>query len=160
MGPHPKRKTISLPRAAAPIAQPTKPPLPSRPAPQPDVTANPTARTKRDLARAKAVQWLAQTYPAIFGLDLKPLPLGAGRLVWPHAKAAGIRRRALNSALQWRTTLVAYLEILARDGAMRCDLEGNAVGPVSAEHRKRASEMAADRLRIRQAYVRSPGLRS
>ena len=145
MGPHPKRKIISLPRVTAPPTEPPPlPPPPSKPAPQPAAAANPGARTKRDLARSQAVRWLGQTYPAVFGLEVKPLALGIGHQVWPRAKAAGVRRRALHDALKWSTSSFRYFDALAHDGAVRCDLEGNAVEPLSDEHRRRALEMKAE----------------
>jgi sRNA-binding protein len=152
VGPHPKRKIIALPRAGG-VAAPPRPlfaPAPSKSAPQPAAVAKPVARTKRDLGRVQAAQWLGQTYPAVFGVELKLLAIGVGRQLWPVAKAAGIKRGALNDALQWRTNLNAYLEMLARDGARRCDLDGNAGEAVSDEHRGRALEMAAERRRIRR----------
>ena len=147
MGPHPGRRPIlTLKGVAKPAAPPMAPPplpSPSKPAPRSIAIA---AKTPRQLARSQAVQWLRQTYPAVFGLEVKPLALGVDRLLWPHAEAAGISRRALNDALQWRTTLIVYLDALACDGAIRCDLEGNAVELVGPEHRQRALEMKAERL--------------
>ena len=74
---------------------------------------------------------------------MKPLAIGVGRQIWPQAKAAGIRRRALNDALKFRTTSLRYLDALASDTAMRFDLDGCAVESVSIEHRRRALEMKA-----------------
>jgi hypothetical protein len=156
VGPHPKRKIITLPRASAPpapIAQATKPPSPNKPEPQPAADASPAARTQRDLSRAQAVQWLGQNYPNVFGPEVKLLAIRVGRQLWPIAKAFGGKRRALNDALQWRTTLGSYLTALAAEGATRCDLDGKAVEPVSPAHRQRAIEMKAVRLRIRREYA-------
>ena len=78
------------------------------------------------------------------------LAIGVGRQIWPQAKAAGIRRRALNDALQCRTTSLRYLDALASDAAMRFDLDGDAVESVSIEHRRRALEMKAGLERIQR----------
>ena len=82
-----------------------------------------------------AMDWLAATYPAAFGLsgDVKPVAIGVGKLIWPAAKAARIERRALNDALSRRASSLAYLEALAADGARRVGLDGDAVEPVSIE---------------------------
>jgi sRNA-binding protein len=154
MGPHPnKRKIISLPRAATPPVAPVGTPPPAL-AKLPPVTNAMRARTKRKLARAAALAWLATEYPKAFGVEVKPLALGTGARIWLAAKEAGIKRAALNSALKHHIPSFRYFDALIADG-MRCDLDGNAVEPVTDEHRKRAIEMTAERLQIRQAYARS-----
>jgi hypothetical protein len=80
---------------------------------------------------------------------VRPRDETAGARHWRFALAAREGRwdqTPLNDAFQRRTTLIVYLDALARDGAMRCDLEGNAVEPASPEHRQRAIEMKAERL--------------
>ena len=119
MGPHPGRRPIlTLKGVAKPAAPPMAPPplpSPSKPAPRSIAIA---AKTPRQLARSQAVQWLRQTYPAVFGLEVKPLALGVDRLLWPHAEAAGISRRALNDALQWRTPPLSSISTRSpRDGS-------------------------------------------
>jgi hypothetical protein len=79
----------------------------------------------------------------VFGADVKPLVIGAGRLIWPRAKAEGVGRRALNDALQRRTSAPAYLDALSADGALRFGLDGLAIEPVSPEHRECAIAMKA-----------------
>ena len=145
MGPHPGRRPILTLKG---VAKPAAPPMAPPPLPSPSKPAlrSIAAKTPRQLARTQAVQWLRQTYPAAFGLEVKPLALGVDRLVWPHAEAAGISRRALSDAIRLRTTLIVYFDALTRDGAMRCDLAGVAVEPVCSEHRHRAIEMKAERL--------------
>ena len=156
MGPHPLRKIITLPvkapsTTAAQTALRSPPtPLPPRtvakgpPARPSDATAGPSdagaariaASRARRIARDAAMAWLAATYPAAFGLNdaVKPVAIGVGKLIWPAAKAAGIKRRALNDALSRRAGSIAYLEALVEDGAMRIGLDGDAVEPVSLEH--------------------------
>jgi len=96
-------------------------------------------RIKRDAALA----WLALTYPAVFGADVKPLLVGVGRLIGPRAKAEGVGRRALNDALQRRTTSPLYLDALMADGALRFDPDGHALEPVNPQHRECAIAMKA-----------------
>jgi sRNA-binding protein len=110
-------------------------------------------------AREAALAWLAVAYPLAFGTDLRPLAIGVGRLVWPQAKAAGIKRPAPHDALKFRTSSFRYLEALAADAAVRCDLNGNAVEPVSAEHRNRALEMKAEFERIHRERARARSAR-
>jgi hypothetical protein len=71
---------------------------------------------------------------------VRPLAIGIGALIWPQAKAAGITRKAFNDAILRRVNSVFYRQALAADGALRFDLEGNAVESVSPEHRLQALE--------------------
>jgi len=98
------------------------------------------------MARDAAMDWLAATYPAAFGLnsDVKPVAIGVGKLIWPAAKAAGIWRRALHNALSRRAGSIAYLEALVVDGAMRVGLDGDPVEPVSLEHQVLALDRPAE----------------
>ena len=91
------------------------------------------------------MEWLAATYPAAFGLngDVKPVAIGVGKLIWPEAKASGIKRRAFNDALSRRSGSIAYLEALVEDGAMRIGLDGAAVEPVGLEHQVNALDHLA-----------------
>lgn len=105
MGPHPKplRRVITL--AKAPVAI-----LVQKPANGPKTVASadrvgealqprqpgslasglPTAAwAARKLARTQALNWLTATWPAVFGVETKPLALGVGKLIWPEAKLAG-----------------------------------------------------------------------
>jgi sRNA-binding protein len=98
------------------------------------------------MARDAAMAWLAATYPTAFGLngEVKPVAIGVGKLIWPAAKAAGIKRRALNDALSRRAASFAYLTALAADGAVRVGLDGDAVEPVSIEHQVFALDRLAE----------------
>ena len=42
----------------------------------------------------------AVTFPAVFGAEVRPLAIGAGRQIWIQAKATGIGRKALEAALK------------------------------------------------------------
>ena len=81
--------------------------------------------------------------PAAFGVDVKPVAIGVGRLLWLEAKAAGIKRRAFNDALSRRSGSPAYLEALVADGAMRIGLDGAAVELVGLEHQVNALDRLA-----------------
>ena len=139
--PHPKRKILFLPRAPikAPIS---KTPVPAAscgiPAQKPvdgaqtavDVVrvvkqagpaaakGSPTAARiaasrARRIARDAAMDWLASTYPLAFGADVKPEAIGVvAALIWPDAKAEGIKRRevSMTGALSRRASSRAYLE--------------------------------------------------
>ena len=158
MGPHPKRKIMTLPKAPVPAASLATPAQKVAIGPQtaaggvrvgegpgahyagPGAPGRlPTAAwAARKLARAQALTWLSSTHPAVFGAVAKPLALGIGKLIWPAAKATGINRPAFNAAMKYHTTSIRYLEALARDGAQRCDLTGAAIEAVSLEHRELA----------------------
>ena len=168
MGPHPKRRIITLPvKAPSATAAQTVPrspptPLPPRAAPtmEPaterkppaspqgpsDTTAARIAASRaRRIARDAAMAWLAATYPAAFRLngDVKPVAIGVGKLIWPAVKVAGIKRRALNDALSRRAASLAYLSALAADGAMGIGLDGAVVEPVGLEHKVNALDRLA-----------------
>jgi hypothetical protein len=162
VGPHPnpsKRKIITLLRA--PIAAADRKPVngaqtaagvvragegpkvhptgPTRPG------ARPTAAwAARKVKRAQALTWLTATHPAVFSAVAKPLALGTGKSVWPAAKAAGIKRAAFNAAMKFHVGSARYLSALTARGAMRFDLAGNAIEPVSDDHRARAIEMKVE----------------
>jgi hypothetical protein len=158
IGPHPKpaRKIISLPKAKPPEAAPTRAarppapvPAPKAPSPQPEPKRPPArpaleprmlAARARRIARDAAAAWLRETYPLAFGDQVRPLAIGVGALIWPVAKAAGIKRRAYNDAILRRVNSVLYRQALAEDGAVRFDLDGNPAEPVSADHQLQALE--------------------
>lgn len=119
------------------------------------------AWTKRKSELEATLAWLCSTYPAPFGVDGRPLAIGAGRLIWPEANTTGIKRRALNDAMKRHTGSNLYLVRLAAPGAMRVDLGGAEVELVSEEHRESASSMlAVERAQNRSAvgsFDRGPG---
>ena len=49
------------------------------------------ASRARRIARDAAMDWLAATYPAAFGLngDVKPVAIGVGKLIWPDGEGRG-----------------------------------------------------------------------
>ena len=90
MGPHPKRKTITLPRKAttpAPLPAVSMPITPTAPTPivaplsplvRLEAEAN-AARARRKRAEADALTWLSREYPAAFGAAVVPLAIGVGQ---------------------------------------------------------------------------------
>lgn len=175
MGPHPgRRPIITLKGAIKTSVAPSSPPPVEKPVDGAQTAASivrvgedPAARdvgpaalkglsaavwAARKRKRAQALIWLATEYPATLGADVKPLALGAGKLIWPAARIAGHGRIAFNAAMKFRTTSARYLAALAADGAQRHDLAGNAIEPVSDEHRENAKRaLAAIRAQISSA---------
>ena len=169
--PHPKRKILSLPRApikapisktpvpAASCAIPAQKPVDgaqtavdvvresSRPVLRPRKAPLPrrgSRRRGRGASRATRL-WTGsprRTHSHSVA-DVKPVAIGVGKLIWPDAKAAGIKRRGFNDALSRRASSRAYLEALAADGAMRVGLDGDAVEAVSIEHQVLALDRIA-----------------
>jgi sRNA-binding protein len=86
--------------------------------------------------RLRLLAILKATFPASIGA-LKPLKIGAARdleAALPECPARDLRR-----ALAVHTGRSAYLRALAAEGAMRVNLDGHEVEPVSAEHRAQAA---------------------
>jgi ProQ/FINO family len=160
MGPHPGRRPIlALKGVVKATATSSSPPIVEKPVdgaqtaagvvevPQAGPAATGSvpmgAWQARKLARSQTLSWLAAAHPLAFGLDVKPLALGTGKSIWPAAKAAGIKRRAFNDALKWRTGSIAYLSALTAPGSMRFDHDGHEVEAVSDEHRELAGRRLA-----------------
>ena len=116
---------------------------------------------QRKRARLAAMAWLKTTFPLLFGYPPKPLAVGIGKLIWPVAKDAGLKRCDVGAALHYFTRGQSYLEALAADGAMRFGLAGELVGPVEPEHRTETLKLLAVIVEIkarRSAPVdRNPG---
>ena len=106
-------------------------------------------RALRQRKRDAAIDWLAVTFSAVFGPEVRPLAIGADGQIWILAKTTRIGRKALEAALKRRTNSPAYLEALGAGGAMRFDLEGQPVERVAAEHREIAIAVKTERARIR-----------
>ena len=101
-------------------------------------------------ARSETLAWLKGAYPALMGPLLPlPLPLRFGDMVFPRAQEAGCTLQAVRDAIKFHCNGIAYLEAIAATGAMRCDLEGASVEPVTAKHqafaKNRVAEIAAKR---------------
>lgn len=90
-----------------------------------------------DLSPAACAARLAELFPALFGAAV-PQPLKLRIQVDVQQRAPGVfTRKALSLFLQRYTTTTAYLKALAQ-APERVDLDGQAAGPVSDEHREAA----------------------
>jgi hypothetical protein len=98
--------------------------------PRSPLSAHVRARRK---ARSETLAWLRNAYPALMGSP-KPLPLRFGDMVFLRAQEAGCTLQAVRDAIKFHCNGIAYLEALAAEGAMRCDLEGAPIEPVSPKH--------------------------
>ena len=72
-----------------------------------------------------------------------PLPLRFGDMVFPGAQKAGCTLQAVRDAIKFHCNEIAYLEAMAAEGAMRCDLNGVPIEPVSAKHQAFAKRRLA-----------------
>jgi sRNA-binding protein len=89
-----------------------------------------------ELAPAECAARLAELFPALFAGPPKPIKLRIH--VDVQQRAAGVfTRRTLSVFLHRHTTSTAYLKALV-DSPQRLDLDGQAAGPISDEHRDAA----------------------
>ena len=182
MGPHPKKPTVRTftpkpsrhaeqvkAKAAAGTPMPVDKAMPqaSAPATAPPgvkppgvVDISPQERARRKM-RSETLAWLKGAYPALMrpaGPPL-PLPIGFGDMAFARALEAGHEPWAVRSALRFHCNGIAYLEALAAAGAMRCDLNGVPIEPVTPKHQAfakvRLEEIAA-RLSDKSGSHRSP----
>jgi hypothetical protein len=165
MGPHPKKLVVRTfeqkpsryaeKAAAKSELTPQQPEVISRGAeskakpkirvPGPGVDRKPglSVAEERKRARLAALAWLKAAYPALFGYPPRPLAVGIGKLITPAAREAGVKREDVGVALHYFTPGQSYLAALATDGAMRCGMDGEPVGPVEPEHRTEALKLLA-----------------
>ena len=108
------------------------------PARRPRPPQGPVAAREWDVAHAAALRALLTQPPAVLpnqvGDPLLPLQIG----IWDALLALlrpGAEPEALARALRAYTRSTGYFMACARKGAMRHDLDGRAVEPVSEEHR-------------------------
>jgi hypothetical protein len=98
-----------------------------------DVTDTP-AQASGTTAALALLAMLTERYPATFrheGEPPLPLAIGTGdRLIAERALDPAL----VHTAMRLYTRRHAYRHALARDGAMRVDLDGHEVAPVSEEH--------------------------
>jgi hypothetical protein len=144
-----KRKTqpatVSAPR---PIPA-SVPPSVSAPGPtfKPPVAKPLNNRQRKALERHKAADeamlWLRQKYPAAFNYDYRPLALNTRDSIADIMAQSGITFRALGDAIRRHTEHTRYLFQLSQPEAVRIDLNGNPVEPVSDVHREHAAERLA-----------------
>lgn len=92
---------------------------------------------------AECGERLAQLWPALFAGTAKPIKLGIQKDI--QARSPGVfTRQVLSAFLHRHTGGTSYLLAIARGGA-RIDLDGNAAGEISDEHRKAAADEIARR---------------
>ena len=98
-----------------------------------DVTDTP-AQASGTTAALALLAMLTERYPATFrheGEPPRPLAIGTGdRLIAERA----LDPTLVHTAMRLYTRRHAYRHALAQDGAMRVDLDGHEVAPVSEEH--------------------------
>lgn len=98
-----------------------------------DVTDTP-AQASGTTAALALLAMLTERYPATFrheGEPPRPLAIGTGdRLIAERALDPAL----VHTAMRLYTRRPAYRHALAQDGAMRVDLDGHEVEPVSQEH--------------------------
>src|SRR3954447_10252371 len=120
------------------------------PARRPRTPHGPVTAREWDVAYAAALRALLTQLPAVLpnqvGDPLLPLRIGGWdallALLWPGAEPEALAR-----ALRAYTRSTGYFMICARKGAMRHDLDGQAVEPVSEEHRTGAVKAVQGRRR-------------
>jgi hypothetical protein len=112
---------------------PTQAVAASTPAPAPSPPA--AADRVPEPARVVAMRWI-RTLPA-FTRPRRPLAIGIHRQL-VALRPPGMSTRALREALSRWTNHPAYLRALTAPGAMRVDLDGTPVSPVTPEQQQRA----------------------
>lgn len=130
------------------------------PSPSPDApveTATPAAapKTEPELSPAACAARLAESFPALFGTDgpIKPLKLRIQADI--QQRMPGVfSRRVLGIFFSRYTTSNAYLKALGQ-APHRFDLDGQAAGDISDEHRHLAAEELARRREVHLARVAS-----
>jgi sRNA-binding protein len=107
---------------------------PAKPAPKPPIA------DRFALLRAAG---LIEPWPAVLGGEPLPLAIGTRQLLIERMGAAATtsRRNKVSRLLRAYCRSARYLRAMAAPGAMRHDLDGNPVEPVSDEHRANALEM-------------------
>ena len=110
----------------------------------------PVAARERDVAHAAALRALLTQPPAVLpnqvGDPLLPLQIGIRDALLALLRP-GAEPEALARALRAYTRSTGYFMACARKDAMRHDLEGRAVEPVSEEHRTGAVKAVQGRRR-------------
>lgn len=129
------------PSPAAPAVE-----VPIAPAVAPAAPAEPGAQAAKKAAwqaRKSALYLrLRKLSPALFAVRAAPFAIGINTEIIRRLELVDIQDlRALGVILHFTVTHPRYLRALAAEGAMRHDLDGNPVEPVSAEHRELAQAM-------------------
>lgn len=112
---------------------------PENTAPAPaDAPAAPKAAEKAD--PREILRQLQHSSPAF--RDCKPLALGIDKAV--QARFPKLERKLVRSAMRLHVTSTRYLKAMEK-GGQRFDLDGNADGEVSEEHRSHAAQTLKER---------------
>lgn len=96
----------------------------------------------------ETLELLNQRYPEVF-TEHVPLQLGIGKTLLPLADEWGISRIQIRKTVKSWTNSSRYLWHLAQPGAMRVDLDGKPVEPVTEEHRQTAIDTMKARKKAR-----------
>jgi ProP effector len=103
------------------------------------------------MSHAACTALLQQHFPALFGAASVVRPLKLQIQADIQARAPGVfTKAALSHFLRRYTASGAYLNALAQQ-PMRCDLDGQPAGEVSAEHRQAARDELARRRQAQDA---------
>lgn len=134
--------------------EPTDSPAPaqvSEPAATPDSAAKPeqTTRAEGEASVAETKARLAELFPALFKGEPKPLKLRIQADI--QERAPGVfTKQALSAFLRRHTGTTSYLISVSR-AKQRFDLDGQAAGELSEEHRQVAADELARRRSNQQA---------
>jgi hypothetical protein len=136
----PSRASAGAVRATKAVNPARRPPTPNRP----------VAAREWDVAHAAALRTLLTQPPAVLpnqvGDPLLPLQIGIRDALLVLLRP-GAEPEALARALRAYTRSTGYFMACARKDAMRYDLEGRAIEPVSEEHRTGALKAVQGRRR-------------
>lgn len=115
-----------------------------------EAAASPAAAVEPSgLSPAQTAAKLAELFPALFGLEPKPIKLRIQTDI--QERAPGVfQRRTLSWFLSRHTTTNAYIKALLQSQT-RFDLDGQPAGDISEEHKLAAQEELARRRAIAQA---------
>lgn len=134
--------------------------------PAADTAAPETTASAPRMTPADCGQRLKQLWPALFAGAAKPIKLRIQKDI-QERNPGGFTRAALSGFLHRHTGSTSYLLAIAKGGP-RFDLDGNADGEISEEHRKvaaeelarrRANRAAREELELQQRHNRAALLR-
>jgi sRNA-binding protein len=104
---------------------------------------------------------LLEPWPAVLPLDGHPVPLAIGSLepLLARLNVGLCPPERFGWLLGWYASTTSYLIALAQRGAIRHDVDGRQVEPVSAEHRQGARARLKERHARRRSSRRRAGAR-
>ncbi|MEM8950483.1 MAG: ProQ/FinO family protein [Pseudomonadota bacterium] len=95
------------------------------------------------------IQDMPPAFPKAVGDPVRPLKIGVREQVLALMTDAGTRRGSLRALRSYALSL-SYLMSVSADGAVRVDLDGSEVEPVSPEHAARARGQIIERRERRE----------